>query len=193
MAALQSQVEAVVRNHLRVGDEQLSLSATVDYVVKRVGVFALKLAVPEGFRIESVNGVNVLQWNERNEANERVLEVTLKGTHGGRILVARGTSEADEGAAEVAVARRRVAARNAEAVRFVSVSAEPGVSVKTAAFEGLTEIPVGLLPNASAVAGESGLLAFKFIAAETGVAAAWKLSVTTETVEPWCAPKWRAR
>ena len=57
--------------------------------------------------------------------------------------------------------------------------------MKTAAFDGLTEIPVGLLPNGSAVAGESGLLAFKFIAAETGVAAPWKLSVTTESVEPW--------
>ena len=185
VAALQSQVEAVVRNHLRVGDEQLSLSATVDYVVKRVGVFALKLAVPEGFRIESVNGVNVLQWNERNEANERVLEVTLKERTAGAYSLRVELVKPMKGLPKLLSLAGVLPLGTQKLSGFVSVSAEPGVSVKTAAFEGLTEIPVGLLPNASAVAGESGLLAFKFIAAETGVAAAWKLSVTTETVEPW--------
>src|SRR5439155_16462044 len=53
VAALQPQIEAVVRNHLRVGDDQLNLSATVVYTIKRAGIFALRLAVPEDFRIES--------------------------------------------------------------------------------------------------------------------------------------------
>jgi hypothetical protein len=68
---------------------------------------------------------------------------------------------------------------------FVSVSAEPGVSVKTAAFEGLTEIPVAALPTGNTLAAETGALAFKFLATESGAAAEWKLSVTTETVESW--------
>ena len=185
VAALQSQVEAVVRNHIRVGDEQLSLSATVDYVVKRVGVFALKLAVPEGFRIESVNGANVLQWNERKDADERVLEVTLKERTVGAYSLRVELVKQIKGLPKLLPLAGVLPLGAQKLSGFVSVAAEPGVSVKTATFDGLTEIPVGLLPGGSAVASESGLLAFKFIAAETGVAAAWKLSVTTETVEPW--------
>jgi type II secretory pathway pseudopilin PulG len=185
VAALQSQVEATVRNHIRVGDEQLNLSATIDYTIKRVGVFALKLAVPEGFRIESVTGTNVLQWNERNDAGERGLEVTLKERTAGAYALRVELGQALKSLPKTLLLAGVQPLGTQKLSGFVSVSAEPGVAVKTAAFDGLTEIPVGLLPGGNALAGESGLLAFKFIAAETGRAAPWKVAVTTETVEPW--------
>ena len=50
---------------LRVGlGSSANLSATVNYVIKRAGVFALRLALPEGYRLESVSGTNVLQWTD---------------------------------------------------------------------------------------------------------------------------------
>jgi prepilin-type processing-associated H-X9-DG protein len=185
VAALQSQVEAVVRNHIRVGDEQLQLTATLDYVIKRVGVFALKFSVPEDFRIELVQGANVLQWQERTDAGKRIVEVTLKertlGTYPLRVELVKQLSTLPR---ELKLAG--VQPLDTQKLSgFVSVTAEPGVSVKTAAFDGLMEIPVGLLPDGNALARESGLLAFKLIAAESGVAAPWQLGVATESVAPW--------
>jgi prepilin-type processing-associated H-X9-DG protein len=185
VAALQSQVEAVVRNHLRVGAEQLYLAATLDYVIKRVGVFALKFAVPEDFRIESVQGVNVLQWQERADAGKRVVEVTLKErTLGDYALRVELVKQLNELPRELKLAGVQPIDTQ-KLSGFVSVTAEPGVSVKTATFDGLMEIPVGLLPDGNALARESGLLAFKFIAADSGIAEPWQLGVTTESVAPW--------
>lgn len=185
VAALQSQVEAVVRNHIRVGDEQLQLTATLDYAIKRVGVFALRFSVPEDFRIESVQGVNVLQWQERTDASERSVEVTLKertlGAYALRVELVKQLSALPRELKLVGVQPLDTQKLSG----FVSVTAEPGVSVKTATFDGLMEIPVGLLPDGNALARESGLLAFKLIAAESGVAAPWQLGVTTESVAPW--------
>lgn len=185
VTALQPQIEVVVRNNLRVSDEQLSLSATLDYNIKRVGVFALKVAVPAENRIESVHGANVLQWNERQDGGERVVEVTLKERTAGAYALRMELVKPMKGlAGELALAG--VQPLGAQKLSgFVAVSAEPGVAVKTAVFDGLTEIPVGLVPGGSPRGNETGLLAFKFIAAESGVAAPWKLTVTTESIAPW--------
>jgi type II secretory pathway pseudopilin PulG len=185
VTALQPQIEAVVRNNLRVGDEQLSLSATIDYNIKRVGVFGLRFAVPAEYRIESVTGANVLQWNERKEGSERVVEVTLKERTAGSYVLGVELVKAIKGlAAELAFTGVQPLGTQ-KLSGFVAVMAEPGIAVRTAAFDGLTEIPVGLLPGGSPRGNEIGLLAFKFIAAESGVAAPWQLTVTTERIAPW--------
>jgi prepilin-type processing-associated H-X9-DG protein len=184
VAALLPQVEAVVRNHVRIGDDQLNLTATVDYTIKRAGVFSLKLSLPEEFALEQVTGVNVLQWSERKDEATRTLEVTLRertsGPYALRLDLVRHVRELPRTLALSGVQPLGTQKLSG----FLSVSAEPGVSVKTAAFEGLTEIPAAALPGANSLATESGALAFKFIAADTGVAP-WKLSVNTETVESW--------
>lgn len=184
VAALQPQVEAVVRNHFRVGDDQLNLTATVDYTIKRAGVFALQLALPEDVRLEQVAGPNVLQWSERQVARQRLLEITLKerttGAYALRVDLVRNLRELPKTLALAGVqplGTQKLAG-------FISVSAEPGVSVKTAAFDGLTEIPVTALPGGGSFATESGALAFKFIADESG-AATWRLEVRTETMAAW--------
>lgn len=185
VTALQPQIEGVVRNNLRISDEQLSLSATLDYNIKRVGVFGLKFVVPTEYRIESVNGANVLQWTERKDGSDRVVEVTLKertaGTYSLRVELVKPIKGLPPELTFTGVQPLGVQKLSG----FVAVSAEPGVAVKTATFDGLTEIPVGLLPGGSPRGNETGLLAFKCIAAESGVAAPWKLGVTTESVAPW--------
>ncbi|MSU58863.1 MAG: hypothetical protein EXS35_11980 [Pedosphaera sp.] len=185
VAAMQPQIEAVVRNHLRVGDDQLNLSATVDYTIKRAGVFALKLALPEGFRVESVSGANGLQHAERMDAKTRVLEVTLKerttGAYALRVELVKNLKSLPK-----TLGIAGVEPLGAQKVSgFVSVSAEAGVAVKTAAFDGLTEIPVATLPGGNPGGNDSAALGFKFLATESGAAPEWKLSVTTETVESW--------
>jgi ribosomal protein L23 len=59
--AIQPEIEAVVRNNFRVSAEQVSLSAVIDYTIKRAGVFTLKVALPDGYRVERVSGNNILQ------------------------------------------------------------------------------------------------------------------------------------
>ena len=68
---------------------------------------------------------------------------------------------------------------------FISVSAEPGVAVKTEAFDGLTEIPAESLPDYATVAGTGGVLAYQFISSEPKSAPDWRLSVATESVAAW--------
>ncbi len=185
VAALQPQIEAVARNHVRVGDEQLSLTASVDYTIKRAGVFALKLALPDDFRVDQVVATNMLQWAERNETGVRTLEVTLQermqGAYQVRLDLVKSVKQLPKTLTIAGV--QPLGAHKLSG--FISVSAKPGVSVKTEAFDGLTEIPAASLPGGNALAVESGALAFKFIATDSGVVAAWKLSVTSETVEPW--------
>ena len=68
-----------MRNSIRLGADQATISAAIDYTIKRAGVFALQVALPADYRVESVTGSNVLQWIERKDAAGRTrLEVALK-------------------------------------------------------------------------------------------------------------------
>src|SRR5207247_7194681 len=90
---LQPQIEAIVRNRVRIGTDQVHLEVRVDYTIKRAGVFALRLALPKDFRVENVAASPAsqeataadsrpqpqpLSWVEKTENNVRVLQVTLK-------------------------------------------------------------------------------------------------------------------
>ncbi len=198
-SAIEPQIEAIVRNAVRVGAEQLTLAATVDYTIKRAGVFALKLALPADWRIERVTSGDAqtrrsqlqqgspaatkqdLQWFERAENGQRVLEVTLKervlGSFALNIELAQSLKELPKTLAITGV--HPLGARKLSG--FVSASAEPGIAVKTATFDGLAEIPVASLPGTSTGA----VLAFKHLATEAQATAGWKLAVATEVLEPW--------
>ncbi|HZL79871.1 MAG TPA: hypothetical protein VFC17_13625, partial [Candidatus Limnocylindrales bacterium] len=183
--AFQPEIEAVVKNNFRVGSELAVLSARIDYTIKRAGVFSLKLDLPDGYRVEHVNGNNLQQQVERNEGELRVLEVTLKdrvtGSYSLKLELARSFKELPETLAIVGVQPLGTA----KLTGFVAVSAEPGVVVKRAAFDGLTEIPAVALPDYTAVAGAGNVLAYKFISAEPKSSPEWKLTVTTESVTAW--------
>ena len=150
-------------------------------------MFTLKVALPDGYRVESVTGNNLLQQTERAEtgAPQRVLEVTLKertigacslGIELSRDLKELPKSLAVAGAYPLGVAKL---------TDFVAVSAEPGVAVKTESFDGLTEIPAVSLPDYAMVAGTGNVLAYKFISSAPKSSADWKLSVTIESVAAW--------
>jgi prepilin-type processing-associated H-X9-DG protein len=188
--AVRPQIEAVVRNSIRLGTDQAAISATIDYTIKRAGVFALRTVLPGGYRVETVTGNNVLQWIERKDGTGTTeLEVTLKertlGAYSLRLELARSFQELPKSFAVAGVHPLDTV----KLVGFVAVSAEAGVAIKTEAFDGLTEIPVtalfdaGLPSRSEAEAGS--VLAYKFISAEPKSTPEWKLSVATEPIEAW--------
>jgi len=183
--AVQPEIEAVVRNNFRVGTEQISLSAVIDYTIKRAGVFTLKIALPDDYRVERVTGNNIQQQAERNDGATRVLEVTLKERTSGRytlgIELARDFKELPASLAVVGVHPLDTA----KLTGFVAVSAEPGVAVKSESFDGLTEIPAVSLPDYATAAGAGNLLAYKFISASPKSTPEWRLSLATESVAAW--------
>lgn len=182
---IQPQIEAVVRNNFRVSAEQVSLTAVINYTIKRAGVFSLKIALPDGYRVAHVNGSNIQQQVERNDADGRVLEVTLKDrTSGAYALGIELTRSFKELPKSLPIAGVHPL-DTAKLTGFVAVSAEAGVAVKTGTFNGLTEIPASALAMDSTYVSTGNLLAYKYISAEPKVLPDWKLSVTTETVAAW--------
>ena len=183
--AMQPQVEAVVHNLFRVSAEQVALSATINYTIKRAGVFSLKLALPDGYRVERVAGDNIPQQTERSDADGRVLEVTLKDrTSGNYVLGLELTRRLNDLPKSLVIAGVHPLA-TAKLTGFVAVSAEPGVAVKTEAFDGLTEIPASALAGHLPGVSLGNLLAYKFISPEPKAVPDWKLTLTTETVAAW--------
>jgi hypothetical protein len=182
---IQPEVEAVVRNNFRVNAEQVALTATIDYTIKRTGLFALRIALPDGYRVEHVTGNNILQQVEHRDGGRQVWEVTLKdrtsGAYSLGMELTRSFKELPKSLAIVGVHPLDMA----KLTGYVAVSAEPGVAVKTASFDGLTEIPAVSLPGYANAAGSGNVLAYKFISATPKSTPDWQLSVATETVSAW--------
>ncbi len=183
--AVQPQIEVVVQNQFRVSAEQISLSAIINYTIKRAGVFSLKVALPDGYRVEHVTGENIQQQVERNDADGRVLEVTLKDrTSGSYALTVALVKNIKQLPKSLSIAGVHPLG-TAKLTGFVAVSAEPGVAVKTESFDGLTEIPAAALASDMPAASSGNLLAYKFISSEPKALPDWKLSVATEAVAAW--------
>src|SRR5207249_4541522 len=118
------------------------------------------------YRLEGISGSNILQSAERNDADQRILEVTLKertsGSYGLRLELAQTIKDLPKTMNILGVHPWGVG----KLTGFVSVSVEPGVSIKPAGFEGLTEIPAGVLAGMDNSAS-STVLAYKAIAGES--------------------------
>jgi competence protein ComGC len=177
---LQPQVEAIVRNRLRLGADQLYLTTHMDYTIKRAGLFTLRLWAPADFRIESVTGTNLAQWVEKTESGRRIVEVTLKQRISGAYAL------------QLQLVQPLPALRasldvpgvhpldTTKLTGFVVVSPEPGVQIKPGAREGLTEVPVASVPE-----GGAGL-AYRYLSNDPAPATApWRLGVSPEAVDSW--------
>ncbi|MBI5684855.1 MAG: hypothetical protein HZC54_07230 [Verrucomicrobia bacterium] len=180
--AVQPQIEATVQNQFRITAEQLAVTSQVDYTIKKAGVFALRLALPAGLRVESVAGENISQWTERTEGGQRLLEVALKeralGAYSLRMALVRLWKELPK-SVEIAGAHPLGTQKLSGTV---SASAEPGIQLKCESLEGLTETPAATASNDSSA---GATLAYKFIATEPAARAPWTLTVATEAVEAW--------
>jgi len=183
--AFQPEIEAVAKNNFRIGLEQLSLSASVDYVIKRAGVFKLELALPADYRIESVSGKDIQQWVEKKDSAVRQLDVFLKERVTGTNALALKLVRQFKNLPPKISLEGIYPLGTAKLTGFIAVSADAGVATRTDSFDGLTEVPVVSLPDATSLAGAGSVLAYKYITAEPGSAPLWKLNLATETVAAW--------
>ncbi|HEY3763297.1 MAG TPA: hypothetical protein VGN23_16240 [Verrucomicrobiae bacterium] len=182
--AIQPEIEAVTRNYFTVSSENVSLSAAIDYTIKRAGVFTLQATVPDGYRVNDVEGNSIQQWTENDQAGARVLNVALKDRTSGdytlTLQLTRDLKKLSDSLAFSGVVPLGIQ----KLMGFVAVAASPGVAVNTRSSDGLTEIPAASLPDYSAPASTSAVLAYKFISPSPG-SAPWNLSVATESVAAW--------
>jgi type II secretory pathway pseudopilin PulG/uncharacterized membrane protein (UPF0136 family) len=177
---LQPQIEAVVRNRLRLGADQLHLTTHVDYTIKRAGLFALRLWVPTDFRVESVTGPDLAQWVERTESGRRIVEVTLKQRISGAYALQLQLVQPLPALPASLDVPGVHPLDTTKLTGFVVVSPEPGVQIKPGAREGLTEVPVASVPE-----GGAGL-AYRYLSNDPAPATApWRLRVSSEAVESW--------
>jgi prepilin-type processing-associated H-X9-DG protein len=201
---VQPQIDALVRNAVRVGTEQIALRTTIAYMIKRGGVFSLRLALPLDYRVERVAGDDVSQWVEKapvNGGEPRLLEVTLKERTIGEYTLAVDLVRT---LPQLPPSIEVVGVRPLDTQKlsgFVLVSSEEGVQLKSESFDGLTEIPPdqivwrdalpveGMASAALASPAPSSggtVLAFKFIpGGSAGMESGWKLTLTTEKIESW--------
>ncbi len=212
--AVTSLIEASLRNHFFIRAEGLQVLGVAEYEVKRAGVFGFKLVLPPGLRLDTVlcasdTGDKVSQWNERTENGVRVLDIALKERVLGRVFaqVSLSTNYAAPPRSLPLVGVHPLGVQ--KLTGYVSVNAEPGVSVKTDVFDGLSEVPAASLLTAIKPVptminsgaqqqvmmsrmqpyvlppGQTPSLAFKLITVEPGPLASWKLTVATEPMEAW--------
>ncbi len=197
--AVQPQIEAAVHHRFHVQSDQVQLVAQVDYTIKRASVFSLKLALPAGYRLESVTGGQIKNWNERTDAAPPLLEINfqqrIQGAYSLRLVLRRTFADLP--------ANLEFAGVQPEGAHQISgdvaVSVEPGISLKTVSFDGLVEIPAPLLRDMAAArqsqvqqiqqpqpaaSGNDPLLAYKLLPA-TPATGAWQLALATEQVESW--------
>ena len=182
---VQPQIEAVVRDNVKISPTQVALSAVIDYTVKRAGVFALQVALPAGYTLDSVQGNNILQWQPRAAAAGagQILDVSFKnrllGAYSLRLELARPHPALPPTVAIPGVHPLEVQKLSGTII----VAAEPGVAAKTTNFDGLTEIPGASLATGANTA--AGVLAYKFLSAQPGPLPEWKLDVACEKIDPW--------
>ena len=190
VSPMQPQIEAVARNQIRISGDQINLSARMDYTIKRAGVFTLQVVVPTGFRVEKVNGNNILQWVEKAAANgsagsgSRLIEVTLKertaGAYSLGIEMVQNLKELPNPLAIAGVHPLGVE----KLTGFILVSSEAGVAIKPGNFEGLSEIPPTAVPGNESNLSSSAL-AYKYLAGDGMANPAWTLAIVTESLESW--------
>ena len=182
---VQPEIEAAMWNQFRVSPDQISLSAMVDFQIKRVGIFNLKVALPDGYQVIQVIGDNIAQRAEHIEDGQRLLEVTLKERISGRYPLKLELSRSYDELPKSFAATGIHPLGTVKLTGYVAVLAEPGVAVKTDGFDGLTEIPATALPDFSPAAPAGSVLAYQFISADPGLKQSWQLKVNLEAVAAW--------
>lgn len=179
------EIEAVTRQAWTVARDETRLLAEVEYQVRRLGVFRLRLRLPEGFVVEEVQCPAMRQWTEEQDAVGRHLDVALRQRTQGMVRVRVRLRQGRVALPEQLELTGLEPAGARSAGAWVSVGAEAGVGIKTVGLEGLVEIPVANLPPGD-WRDRGALLAFKRLAAGNGdTGAPGRLHLATEVLASW--------
>ena len=194
------ELEAVSRNHFRLGYEMLHLTAGVDFNIRKAGLFNVQLEAPTGWKIDSVRIISKdargrvatrnAPWTEKTTDGKRRLDVRLPERTMGVLSLRLELSQL----VQQLPATMTVAGIHPVGMEkhrgFVTVNAESGIAVKTGAFAGLTEVPPQTVPTTAGIQnyynpGGAPVLAFKFIDATPRTSGDWSLTVGLEQLESW--------
>jgi len=180
---LQPRIEALQRQHFTVGLEQTELASQIDYTITRLGVFALRLRLPAEGRLDAVASEVIQSWTEHTEGTERFLDLTLKERTVGRVQIEvrwhRPLTNLPAVLALAGVHPLQVAKLDG----YMTVSAGPGVGLKTTNLIGVVEIPAATVPGFTPA--NTGALAFKHLTGEPSAEPTWSIALATEQLESW--------
>ena len=180
---LQPRLETSQRQRFTVGTDHVELDTELDYTIRQLGVFALRLGLPAEGRVEAVRCAAMQGWSERIEGHQRLLEVTLKE----RVLGALRLEVRLHHSLSNLPALFPLAGIHPLGVEkhagHMTVVAAPGVGLKTASLEGVVEVPASTVPGLEA--GATGVLAFKQLALDDHSGIPWRINLATEQLESW--------
>ena len=115
---IQPQIEAVVRNHVRLGAESAGISSVMDYTIKRAGVFALKAVLPGRLPRRTGDRQQCAAMGRADRGRSAGAGSHVERTYHRSLHVARGAREKFQGVAEVTGHRGRASAGHGETVRI---------------------------------------------------------------------------
>ena len=189
--AVQPQLEAVAAHHILLGSDQHRLSSTINYTIKKTGLFKLAVAVPEDWEIEKVHGAHLSQTNLVGGRLEVQLAQRILGHYALRVDLQRRQPLAES----IPISAVHPLGTH-KLTGYLAIGAEAGLELKANDVQGITEIPANELPsrtpNAPATAFSpvyvslpANVLAFKHTSPMPTDTLGWSLNVAPEELDPW--------
>ncbi|MBU4460732.1 MAG: hypothetical protein KJ579_09200 [Verrucomicrobia bacterium] len=156
-----------------VSDERVVLTSRLAVQISRAGLFSMKLAVPEGFDVDSLTGKDVSHWDEVRDGAARGVLVNFSrqvlGDTELNLVLSRAEKRVEP---ELRVPRLAVDTAAKHAGTLV-VSGERGLRFVTAARDGVTEIN----PRDLGIQ-QPGCAAFRLLRPD------WQVTLKTEVLQP---------
>lgn len=180
------EIRVVENGTVTVSDERIKLATKVDLAVVRSGIFAVKLALPADFEVETLTGPDVSHWDEikpegddaAEETADRLVEVHFTRRVTDKTDLNLVAARMERGLGEsVVVPRVRVLEARKHTGKFtissergvrMMVDSHAGVDVKKASDEGIRQ---------------QGVLVFDILRPT------WTLTLHTEVMEPLVKPE----
>ena len=165
------------KGSLSVADERIVLSTQLKVSVAKAGIFSLRLAIPDGFDVESLSGQDVSHWDEVKDGGRGVVVHFTRPVTGARDLNLV-LSRMEKGLEET-IAAPRVGVVNAfKHSGSLVVSGERGVRLTTLRREGVSEVN----PRELGIS-QQGLLAFTLLRPD------WSIVLKAEVLAPTIKPE----
>lgn len=180
IGAVEPEVIATAASLLTIQERELQLETNIDLDVRKSGIFELRLAFPQGWRLsDDPRGKVIEDW--RLDPATNVLTLNFGGRVSGRTqLSLRAEKSIDKPGAELEFPVLEVEGAKKE-TGFLAVASPLAMRMSAAAenYQGLNPIPPAELPDfLPAPRGGVAALAFKYLSS------GWTLKVSLEEIKP---------
>ena len=185
ISKIEAEVDAAVHTALKIAEKNVEVNATVQYDIRKAGIFQLQVGLPDDFRLLGCDGPSIDDWKvetiERTEDGQqvqlRVVTVALKQkTEGKYALSLTGKQDVEDLEAEPIPIPNFTAQGAKKETGFIAVRADESLRVKADESTGLAEIDVKELP--AELGKTPSVLAFRYFAQP------WSGSLAVEPIDP---------